>query len=72
MAKGANSTQLRDAFTAHLDKTRGQVERLGRVFESVEQKPSGKHCEGMTGLIQEAKGLMEEEFDETALDAARR
>lgn len=70
MAKAAASPDLRAAFEEHLEETRGQIERLDQVFESLEEKPRGKHCEGMAGIVEEGKSMMEEEFDEATMDAA--
>jgi ferritin-like metal-binding protein YciE len=69
MAKAANSEELRRAFEEHLEQTRGQIERLEAVFESLDEKARGKHCEGMAGIIAEGKSVMEEDFDEATMDA---
>ena len=69
MAKAATSPVLREAFESHLEETRGQIERLEQVFGSLDEKVRGKHCEGMAGIIEEGKGVMEEDFDEATLDA---
>jgi ferritin-like metal-binding protein YciE len=69
LAKAASSPDLRDAFEAHLEETRGQIERLELVFESLGEKVRGKHCEGIAGIIEEGKSIMEEDFDETTMDA---
>jgi ferritin-like metal-binding protein YciE len=69
MAKAASSADLRTAFESHLEETRGHVERLEQVFESLEEKVKGKHCEGIAGIIEEGKSIMDEEFDEAAMDA---
>ena len=69
LAKAAASTDLRAAFETHLEETRGHVERLEQVFESLDEKPRGKHCEGIAGIIEEGKSIMEEDFDETTMDA---
>jgi ferritin-like metal-binding protein YciE len=69
MAKAASSPQLRAAFQAHLEETRGQVERLEEVFESLDEKVSGKHCDGIAGIIEEGKSVMEEDFDDATMDA---
>jgi ferritin-like metal-binding protein YciE len=69
LAKAATSPILRDAFESHLEETRGQIERLDQVFESVDEKPRGKHCEGIAGIIEEGKAIMEEDFDEATMDA---
>jgi ferritin-like metal-binding protein YciE len=69
LAKAATSSNLRSAFESHLEETRGHVDRLERVFESLEEKPRGKHCEGIAGIIEEGKNIMGEEFDEATMDA---
>jgi ferritin-like metal-binding protein YciE len=69
LAKAATSPQLREAFEAHLEETRGQIERLEQVFELLEEKARGKHCDGIAGIVEEGKSIMEEEFDETTMDA---
>jgi ferritin-like metal-binding protein YciE len=69
LAKAATSPQLREAFEAHLEETQGQIERLEQVFELLEEKARGKHCDGIAGIVEEGKSIMEEEFDETTMDA---
>jgi ferritin-like metal-binding protein YciE len=69
LAKAANSPDLRAAFEEHLEQTRGHVERLEQVFESLEEKVRGKHCDGIAGIIEEGKSIMEEDFDDTTMDA---
>jgi ferritin-like metal-binding protein YciE len=69
LAKASASTDLRAAFETHLEETRGHVERLEQIFESLDEKPRGKHCEGIAGIIEEGKSIMEEEFDDATMDA---
>jgi len=69
MVKAASSPELRSALEAHLEETRGQVERLEEVFATLDEKVRGKHCDGMAGIIDEGKSVMEEDFDETTMDA---
>ena len=69
MAKAASSPKLRDAFQVHLEETRGQVERLEEVFASLDEKVKGKHCDGIAGIIEEGKSVMEEDFDDVTMDA---
>ncbi|MDB5311603.1 MAG: hypothetical protein JWO38_5805 [Gemmataceae bacterium] len=70
MAKAATHPDLKAAFTEHLEVTRGQVERLERIFEGLEVSPKGKKCKAMEGLIEEGKELMQEDGEESVLDAA--
>jgi ferritin-like metal-binding protein YciE len=69
LAKAASKPQLQQAFESHLEETQGQIERLERVFESLDEKPRGKHCEGIAGIIEEGKAIMEEDFDDITMDA---
>jgi ferritin-like metal-binding protein YciE len=70
MAKAAKADKLRQAFEQHLDETKGQVERLDQVFQQLDTRSSGKRCEAMEGLIEEAKGMMEEIKTPEVLDCA--
>ena len=69
LAKAATSPNLREAFETHLEETKGQIGRLEEVFEGLEEKVRGKHCDGIAGIIEEGKSLMEEDFDDATLDA---
>jgi ferritin-like metal-binding protein YciE len=69
LAKAATSPVLREAFESHLEETRGHVERLEQVMEGLGEKVRGKHCDGIEGIIEEGKSVMEEDFDETTMDA---
>jgi ferritin-like metal-binding protein YciE len=53
MAEAASSDELRNAFEEHLTQTENQVQRLERIFEAMDEKPTGKKCAAMTGLIKE-------------------
>jgi ferritin-like metal-binding protein YciE len=69
LAKAASNPKLRDAFETHLQETQRQIERLEQVFESLDEKARGKHCDGIAGIIEEGKSVMEEDFDEATMDA---
>jgi ferritin-like metal-binding protein YciE len=70
MAKKASSPELRRAFEQHLKQTEAQVQRLERVFETLDEKAKGKTCKGMQGLIEEGKEMMGEDIEDDVLDAA--
>jgi ferritin-like metal-binding protein YciE len=69
MAKAASADELRAAFEAHLEETKVQVDRLEQVFASLDEKVRGKHCDGIAGIIEEGKSVMEESFDDATMDA---
>jgi ferritin-like metal-binding protein YciE len=60
MAKAAKSPALRQAFETHLDETKGQIERLDQIFDTLGKKAGGKVCHGMQGVIEEGKEMMDE------------
>ena len=70
MAKAASSDKLKQAFEQHLEETKGQVERLEQIFESLDLRTRGKPCEAMQGLVEEGKEVMEEVKEPEILDAA--
>ncbi len=69
LAKAASNPELREAFETHLEETQGQISRLEQVFQSLDEKVRGKHCDGIAGIIEEGKSMIEEDFDDTTMDA---
>jgi len=70
LAKAVQSEELKQAMQDHLEQTKGQVERLDRIFEILEERSSGKTCEGMKGLVEEAQSQLEEIEKGPVLDCA--
>ena len=70
MIKAATHPQLQAAFEEHLEQTDGQVERLEQAFKLLGVPAKGKKCDGMAGLIEEGKKMMEEDAEPSVLDAA--
>lgn len=70
MAKKASSTELKNAFEEHLKQTENQIQRLEQIFKEMDMPARGKKCEGIEGIIKEAKSMMEETEDSEVLDAA--
>jgi ferritin-like metal-binding protein YciE len=69
MAKAAQSGELTTAFEKHRRETEGHVERLEQVFELLDQKPKGKKCPAILGIIEEGAEIMKEYKGTAALDA---
>jgi ferritin-like metal-binding protein YciE len=69
MAKAAQNEDLKAAFEKHEAETEGQISRLEQVFDLIEQKPQGKNCPAILGLIEEGQELMKEYKGSPALDA---
>jgi ferritin-like metal-binding protein YciE len=70
MAKAAASHDLRSGFEEHLEQTKGHVSRLEKIFQALGEKPTGKKCMGMEGLIKEGGEAAEEDYEDDAKDAA--
>jgi ferritin-like metal-binding protein YciE len=69
MAEAASSKELRTGFEEHLEQTKGHVQRLEEIFETLDESPKGKKCVGMEGLVKEGSEVMEEGFEDAVLDA---
>lgn len=69
MAKKAKTPGLKKGFETHLKQTQEHVDRLLKIAEMWEFKPSGKKCKAMEGLIEEGKEILEEEGEESVIDA---
>jgi ferritin-like metal-binding protein YciE len=69
MAKAATSDDLRAGFQEHLEQTKEHARRIEEICTELGEKPTGKKCAGMEGLIEEGKEMMGE-FEDDVLDAA--
>ena len=69
MAKAATFPDLKRAFENHLEQTKGHVERLDQVFETIDSKPKRIKCKGMEGLVEEGKEVLQEKGDPATIDA---
>ena len=67
MESAANSPRLKQAFSQHLDETRGQVERLKEVFTLIGSDVKPKPCKGMAGLLEEGDEVIEEGEEKDAV-----
>ena len=70
MAKKASSPSLKKAFTSHLAETQGHIERLEKIAGLLDIKLKGKVCHAMKGLVEEGKEVLEEDGDDSVIDAA--
>lgn len=68
MARGSSDAELKNLFTEHLEQTRGHVERLKEIFQQLGEKPTGKLCVGMEGLIKEGQEQLESDEEGAAKD----
>lgn len=69
MVKAAQSPELKAAFEKHRQQTEVHVERLLEIFSILEQKPAGKTCHAIDGILEEGAEVMEDFKGTAALDA---
>lgn len=60
MQKAATSSDLAAAFEKHTQETQAHIDTLEQVFDLLEEKAVAKKCDAMEGLLEEAKGIMED------------
>lgn len=70
LARAAENPDLEAAFTAHLEETQGQVERIDQVVEVLDIKLKRMKCAAMEGLVEESKEVIEEIEKGPVRDAA--
>ena len=60
LAKAADSEELSNAISEHLEQTRDHVSRLEKVFATVDTPAKGKSCKAMKGLVEEGSEAITE------------
>jgi ferritin-like metal-binding protein YciE len=60
MKSASTTEELEEAFDTHYKQTEKQIKRLDKVFQLIGEKPEGKKCEAMDGLIKEGKTIINE------------
>ena len=61
MANKVPHPELQQAFHQHRKVTEGHAQRLEKVFELVDRKPSRQPCHGINGLIEEFSDFVKRE-----------
>jgi ferritin-like metal-binding protein YciE len=70
MIEKAHDPQLKQGFQTHLQETRGQAQRLERVFQLLGTQAKGVDCPAIDGILEEANDVAGEVEDRMVLDAA--
>ena len=69
MAKAANDPELKAGFEEHLEQTKGHVARIEEIFDELGEKPTGKKCAAMAGLVEEGSETIGEDATPAVKDA---
>jgi ferritin-like metal-binding protein YciE len=70
MIDKATNRDLANGLKTHLEETNKQIERLDKVFQKLDKKPSSTQCPAINGIIKEADEVVGEVADKAVLDAA--
>jgi ferritin-like metal-binding protein YciE len=70
MIDKATNRDLSNGLKTHLEETNKQIERLDKVFQKLDKKPSSTQCPAIDGIIKEADEVVGEVADKAVLDAA--
>jgi ferritin-like metal-binding protein YciE len=59
LSRAAESEDLSKAFDKHLEETRGQIERIDKIVDQLDIRLKRIKCQGMEGLVDEAREIIE-------------
>jgi ferritin-like metal-binding protein YciE len=69
MVGSAESFELNEFLTFHQNETKRQIRRIEEVFNQLKEDPKGESCDGIKGLITEAKKLADRCLNNEVRDA---
>ncbi len=69
MIEAASHPELKNALQEHLQVTKRQISRLDRIFQTMQEKPTGETCKGMKGLLKEGSDIVSAGGDPSTVDA---
>lgn len=69
LIKATSTPQLREALEDHLEQTRGHVQRLEQIFESLGEPAKAKKCDGIRGILDEGEKTIDDGEQGPVLDA---
>ena len=64
--EAATSPQLKRALMSHQVQSKTHIERIEKVFSLIGEKPEGKKCPAMAGIIEEGKEIVDDTEDGSA------
>jgi ferritin-like metal-binding protein YciE len=69
MMEAASNQELKKAFELHINQTKEQVNRLEKIFKSLNENPKGHPCKAMQGLVEEAEEIINASGEADVKDA---
>jgi len=68
LARQVNAPKLKQGFERHARQTEEHAKRLEKIFQQHGQRPTGRRCPAMAGLVAEANETLDEDFGRGLLD----
>jgi ferritin-like metal-binding protein YciE len=69
MAEASTSPELRAGFEHHLVQTQNHAVRLETILTGLGEKPKGKKCNGMHGIVEEGDEILGEDYEGALMDS---
>jgi ferritin-like metal-binding protein YciE len=69
LAKSAQTIELKNAITEHLEVTQTHVTRLEKILTDLNERPGGEVCKAMQGLVAEGEEVMKADGEDAVRDA---
>ena len=69
LIEAAHHPELKDVLQQHVQVTKLQISRLDRIFQVLNETPTGEDCKGMKGLLKEGEEIASAEGDPSTIDA---
>ncbi len=66
LEEAATTSELKDAFSKHLEQTRQHVDRLRQVFELIDEEVVTQKCPAMSGIVEEGEEIIDETDEGTS------
>src|SRR5690349_468683 len=60
MLQNATDKRLKEMITVHIDQTKGQIQNLEQVFQTLGEQPKREMCDGAKGIVTEGQKLLRE------------
>lgn len=67
--QAVTSDELKEALIQHLDETKNQVQRLKKIFKSLNENPTGSSCKPIQSLFAESDTIIRTNEPSTVRDA---
>jgi ferritin-like metal-binding protein YciE len=70
MVEAASHSELKDAFSSHLQQSQTHLDRLQQLLDNMDTNPGSTKCKGLEGLLKEGDEVIKTAGTRSAKDAA--